>query len=49
MDVVFGEADRIIVLNRGQVIAAGSPAEVRGDARVQEVYLGSGAMYGAHP
>ena len=48
MDVVFSQADRIIVLNRGELIAAGSPIEVRADARVQEVYLGSGAMYGAH-
>lgn len=45
MDVVFAQADRIIVLDRGQVIAAGSPMEVRSDCRVQEVYLGSGAMY----
>ncbi len=42
MDVVFGHADRIIVLNRGRLIAAGSPAAVREDARVREVYLGQG-------
>lgn len=48
MDVVFARADRIIVLNRGELIAAGPPAQVRDDPRVQEVYLGSGAMYGAH-
>ncbi|WP_421996679.1 ABC transporter ATP-binding protein [Reyranella sp.] len=41
MDVVFGQADRIIVLDRGQLIAGGTPAEVRADPRVQAVYLGS--------
>ena len=42
MDVVFGTADRILVLSRGAVIAEGLPASIRADARVQEVYLGSG-------
>jgi len=40
MDVVFGHADRIIVLDRGRMIAEGSPAEIRADANVQAVYLG---------
>jgi branched-chain amino acid transport system ATP-binding protein len=48
MDVVFAHADRIIVLNRGRLIAAGPPEAVRADKAVQEVYLGSGATYGAH-
>jgi len=48
MDVVFAHADRIIVLNRGQLIAEGEPQAVRADARVREVYLGSGATTGAH-
>ncbi len=47
MDVVFGHADRVIVLNRGRVIAVGSPAEIRTDPQVQAVYLGGGTMYGA--
>jgi branched-chain amino acid transport system ATP-binding protein len=46
MDVVFAHADRVIVLDRGRLIARGTPAEVRADAQVQAVYLGSGAMYG---
>lgn len=46
MDVVFGHATRVLVLNRGQLIAQGSPAEVRANEAVREVYLGSGAMYG---
>jgi branched-chain amino acid transport system ATP-binding protein len=43
MDVVFTHADRIIVLDRGRLIAQGPPAEVRANARVQAVYLGSHA------
>ena len=35
MDVVFGHADRIIVLDRGRIIAEGSPDAIRADARVQ--------------
>ena len=41
MDVVFAHADRIIVLNRGRLIAQGLPAAVRANAEVQRVYLGS--------
>jgi branched-chain amino acid transport system ATP-binding protein len=43
MDVVFGHADRVLVLDRGQVIATGSPGEIRADAKVRDVYLGRGA------
>ena len=46
MDVVFAHADRIIVLNRGALIAEGKPEEVRANREVQEVYLGSGSLYG---
>ena len=42
MDVVFGHADRVIVLDRGRVIAEGSPEAIRSDPRVQAVYLGTG-------
>ena len=42
MDVVFSQADRIIVLDRGRVIAGGLPAEVRANPDVQAVYLGMG-------
>ena len=44
MDVVFAHADRIIVLARGQLIAAGQPERIRDDARVREVYFGSGKL-----
>ena len=40
MDVVFGQADRIIVLDRGRLIAGGLPEEVRANAQVRDVYLG---------
>ena len=43
MDVVFTHADRIIVLNRGDLLAAGTPAEVRHNPKVQEIYLGKRA------
>jgi branched-chain amino acid transport system ATP-binding protein len=43
MDVVFGVADRILVLNRGELIAVGNAAAIRADTRVREVYLGSDA------
>ena len=41
MGVVFGLADRIAVLAQGELIAFGTPAEVRADARVQQAYLGA--------
>jgi len=41
MDVVFGHADRILVLSRGELIAQGKPGDVRANAQVREVYLGS--------
>ena len=40
MDVVFGHADRVVVLHSGEVIASGRPEDIRDDPRVQEVYLG---------
>ncbi|WP_029007700.1 ABC transporter ATP-binding protein [Azospirillum halopraeferens] len=43
MDVVFGYADRILVLDRGRPIAEGAPAAVRADPRVRAVYLGDEA------
>ena len=40
MDVVFGFSDRVIVMNRGRIIAQGSPSEVRANEEVRAVYLG---------
>jgi len=47
MDVVFERADRILVLNRGLLIAQGSPEEVRRDPQVRAIYLGEGLLYDA--
>ena len=40
MDLVMAVCDTIHVLDFGQVIASGSPVEIRQDARVQQAYLG---------
>ncbi len=40
MEAVFTHADRILVLVRGAVIAAGSPDQVRSDPEVRRAYLG---------
>jgi len=42
MDVVMELADRITVLDRGQVLAEGDPAAIRDDPEVQAAYLGTG-------
>ena len=41
MDVVFNHAARILVLNRGKLLAQGTPQQVRENSKVQEVYLGA--------
>ncbi|AEI82967.1 high-affinity branched-chain amino acid transport ATP-binding protein LivG (plasmid) [Cupriavidus necator N-1] len=41
MHVVMGISDRITVMFQGNVIAEGSPDEIRQDANVKRVYLGS--------
>ncbi|MEI6721570.1 MAG: ABC transporter ATP-binding protein [Betaproteobacteria bacterium] len=42
MDAVFALAHRLTVMVNGQVLASGSPAEIRANPRVQEAYLGEG-------
>jgi branched-chain amino acid transport system ATP-binding protein len=47
MDVVFEHADRVMVLSRGELIAQGSPSQVRRDPQVRAIYLGEGRVYAA--
>ena len=44
MSAVFSHADRVLVLVRGEIIAAGPPEAVRADPRVQKVYLGESGV-----
>ena len=41
MDVAFGLADRITVMNQGRVIADGAPAAIRADPEIRRIYFGS--------
>lgn len=49
MDVVFAHAHRILVLNRGELIAQGNEEEIRSNKLVQEVYLGGGSVFAKVP
>ncbi|KAA2215053.1 ABC transporter ATP-binding protein [Teichococcus oryzae] len=40
MDVVFNHADRVLVLDRGRLVAGGAPAAVRANPLVRQIYLG---------
>jgi branched-chain amino acid transport system ATP-binding protein len=44
MDAVFALADWIVVLNRGRLLAEGTPAEIRESREVREIYLGDEAL-----
>jgi len=42
----FKVADRVYLMDRGRVLLEGTPAELLGDERVQQVYLGGGYTTG---
>ena len=46
MDAVFALADHLTVMVNGQVIASGTPQQVRADANVQAAYLGDEVAHG---
>jgi branched-chain amino acid transport system ATP-binding protein len=41
METVFAHAKRVVVMDRGVLVADGLPQAVRGDPHVQQIYLGS--------
>jgi branched-chain amino acid transport system ATP-binding protein len=43
MNIVFGVADRITVLDNGTMLAEGNAAEIAANPRVQSAYLGAAA------
>jgi len=45
MDVVFAHSHRILVLNRGELIAEGNAEQIRNNQMVQQVYLGGGTAF----
>ena len=45
MDVVFAQAHRVLVLNRGKLVAEGTRDEIRSNPLVQDVYLGGGSLF----
>lgn len=44
MDVVFSLADRITVLHYGEILATGTPDEIRENQDVKDAYLGHGII-----
>jgi ABC-type branched-subunit amino acid transport system ATPase component len=42
MEAVFSIADKITVLHEGRILVEGTPDEIRSNASVRSVYLGSG-------
>lgn len=47
MNVIMRISDRVIVLNRGEIIADGVPREIQSNSRVREIYLGKTRFHAA--
>ena len=47
MNVIMTLSDRVIVLNRGEIIADGLPREIQVNDRVREIYLGKSKFHAA--
>ena len=45
MKMVMGLCERLIVLHHGELLAEGTPDEIRGNAEVRRVYLGQGDVH----
>jgi len=43
MDILFGLAQRVLVMEQGRLLIDGTPDEVRSDDRVREAYMGTSA------
>lgn len=41
MDLIFGLANRILVLHYGQIIADGKPEEIQNNSKVRQIYMGN--------
>ncbi|MGH2734019.1 MAG: ABC transporter ATP-binding protein [Actinomycetota bacterium] len=46
MELALGLADFVICMHNGQTVAEGSPAEIKADENVQDIYLGAGGSAG---
>ena len=49
MDVVFRYSDKIVVMHQGKVLADGTTAEIRGNATVANMLLGTSSLPGVEP
>ena len=46
MDVALNVARRLVVMHDGQVVAEGTPDEIRANEMVHDIYLGKTAAHG---